>query len=373
MNGRERLLRLLRNDRVDRVPVAPFIYTNFINEFFHTAEADPVEKGIAVYDRFGFDIVLRTCNVWDYLSEKACDAPRWRVSDKQEGDGKEWSVTTTIATPEKTLTQKKTYSVSTPYETVEAIVEYFIKEADDFEQFRKYQPPVPRYDCSIIGKARALIGDKGLSAPWVQGAFNSACLYRRLDDLLLDPYDNPGFYETMMAYFSGRTLDVARQFARAGADMVSVAGNAATSTLVGPEHFRKYVLPYEIALSGKLKRLGLYYLYHNCGDAAALLQYYPQIGMDVYESLTPPPYGDTLLEDALGKFDRRIALCGNIDQIDFLRKASPEEIRSEVKRVLALVKPRGNFILATTDYLCEGTPRENIAALAEAAREFGVY
>ena len=38
-----------------------------------------------------------------------------------------------------------------------------------------------------------------------------------------------------------------------------------------------------------------------------------------------------------------------------------------------LVKPRGSFIFACTDYLCEGTPEANIRALAEAAIEYGKY
>ena len=57
----------------------------------------------------------------------------------------------------------------------------------------------------------------------------------------------------------------------------------------------------------------------------------------------------------------------------FLKTASPAEIRAEVQRVMELVKPRGSFIFACTDYLCEGTPDENIYALAEAAKEFGAY
>jgi uroporphyrinogen-III decarboxylase len=122
-----------------------------------------------------------------------------------------------------------------------------------------------------------------------------------------------------------------------------------------------------------VKELGAYYLYHNCGDAASLLDQYSKIHMDIYESLTQPPYGDTVLEEALAKIDRSITLCGNIDQIEFLKKATPAEVSDKVKRVLELAKKRGNFILGTTDYFSEGTPHENIKAMAEAALEYGVY
>ena len=373
MTGRERFIRMFRGEEIDRVPVAPFIYNNFINEFFNSPDADPVEKGIEVYESLGFDIILRTCNVWDYLSECACDAKNWRVSETKEGEGKEWIVVTTVRTPEKELTQRKSYNQVTQNEVLEAVVEYYIKDESDFNQFLKYQPPVPEYNCESIIRARELLGDKGLAAPWAQGVFNIASFYRKLDDLILDPYINLAFYDRMMKYFSGRMYKTIKQFVKAGADIVCCGGNVGNATMVGPNHFRDFILSYEAEFTKEVKDLGVYYLYHNCGDAASLLDIYSRVGMDIYESLTPKPFGDTNLEDALVKIDKSITLCGNIDQIAFLKEAEPGEIRHEVKRVLDLAKKRGKFILGTTDYFSEGTPCKNIKAFSEAGREFGNY
>lgn len=373
MTGRERLLKVLRGEKADRIPVAPFIFNNFIYEFFKSQEVDPVEKGIEVYEYFGFDIILRTANIWACGDELHCDSKNWRVSEMREDEGNKWTVTTVIKTPEHELTQRKRYNKASEYEVLEAVVEYFIKDEKDFKQFLKYQPPVPLYDCSAIKKAKELIGDKGLIAPWAQGAYNSVSFYRKLDDLIVDPFINPEFYHEMITYFSGRMFDAIKQFVEAGADIICCGGNVANSTMVGPVYFKEYVLPYEIAHTKKVKDLGAFYLYHNCGDAAVLLDLYQDIGMDIYESLTSAPYGDTVLEDALLKMNKSITLSGNIDQIDFLKKASPEEIKSRVREVLETVKPRSNFILAATDYFSEGTPYENIRAFADAGREYGVY
>ena len=38
---------------------------------------------------------------------------------------------------------------------------------------------------------------------------------------------------------------------------------------------------------------------HNCGYARNLLPVYPSLGLLAYESLTPAPYGDTILEEAV--------------------------------------------------------------------------
>ena len=68
-----------------------------------------------------------------------------------------------------------------------------------------------------------------------------------------------------------------------------------------------------------------------------------------------------------------MALRGNVDQVEFIRKATPKEVRERVRDLLLKVKPRGNWILSTTDFFFDGTPYENIQAFAEAGREYGEY
>ena len=372
VNKRQWLLDFLDGKPTDRIPVAPFIHLNFVQEFFNSNDIDPIEDTIKVYDHFGFDIILRTCNVGYYLSEAVCDSENWKVTEFREESGSGWIDVTIIKTPEKELKQCKKFSQITNNEVVEAIVECYIKDEDDFEQFIKFQPPVPEYDCSIVKKARELLGDKGLAAPWAQGAFNSVAFYRKLDDLLMDPYINPDFYNKMITHFSSRMLILIKQLADAGADIICCGGNIGNGSMAGPAFFKDHILPYEIDFFKKIKEIGLYSLYHNCGDADLLLDMYSQIGMDIYESLTAPPYGDTLLKNAFERLDESIILCGNIDQIKFLRTATPEEIKKEVENVLSSAAARGRFILGTTDYFSEGTPHENIMAMAKAAKDFKI-
>jgi hypothetical protein len=61
MTGRQSLLAVIAGDQVDRVPVAPFIHTNFVHAFFGSIEADPVARTGEVYDHFGLDIIHRNC------------------------------------------------------------------------------------------------------------------------------------------------------------------------------------------------------------------------------------------------------------------------------------------------------------------------
>ena len=383
MTGRERIVNVLNGKAVDRVPNAPFIFYNIIDEYAErdnikaldsgTTDMFYIEKGIELYEEFGFDIILRTAHCFDYAVEVSDTDGKWVVRDDREGDDSDWSITTTITTPEATLTRIKNYHQAAPHEIVEAITEYPIKTSQDFDQFVKYQPPMRKFDCSHITRAKELLGDRGIVAPWAQGAFNSCSSSRALDQLIMDPYIDAGLYSSMIEYFSERLFSFIRQLADAGADMVCCGGNEANGTTAGPGFFSEFVLPYEVEFTRRVKDLGMYYLYHNCGDAKSLYDIYSPIKMNVFETLTAPPYADGDLKLAFETFDRDIVLSGNIDQIELLVNGTPKEIRNKVKEVLGIAKPYGNFILAASDYFSEGTPYENMKAYAEAGLEFGSY
>lgn len=373
MNSRERLLRVLEREKVDRMPVSPFIYENFVREFFKDNNADIISGTVEVYDYFGFDIMHRNCSIDDAFSERINDSANWRVRETTEDNGNERFITTTITTPERQLKQVVKQERVYEYLMVQANMEHYIKCREDFDQFIKYQPPVPTYDCSAIKRAKALVGDKGITAPWASGAFNIVTHMRRLDEIIMDAYIDPDFYNGMMTYFGERTLKGMKQFKDAGADILTYGGNIGNASLVGPNFFREFVLEYEKRIVKEIQDYGLPVLYHNCGDAASLLAMYNEVGFRAYESLTPPPYGDTDLDKALDILDKDMVLLGNIDQIDLLRKGSKDDIEQTVWILAEKAKTRGNFILATTDYFNENTPFENIKAFAEAGLKYGRY
>ncbi|MCF6334752.1 MAG: hypothetical protein L3J12_03315 [Spirochaetales bacterium] len=383
MTGRERIIKVLEGEKVDRIPNAPFIFYNFIDEYTNRKEVETldsgtkdlfyIEKGIDIYEKFGFDIILRTANCFEYSKEVSDTEGKWQVDDVKDGDDTDWSIITTIKTPEKVLTQKKNYHRATPHEVVEAFTEYPVKTSEDFDQFVKYQPPMRTFNCDHITRAKELLGEKGIIAPWAQGAFNSPSFFMALDQLIITPYTDFGFYKGMIEYFSGRIYNVIEQLVNAGADMVCCGGNVANGKTAGPNFFKEYVLPFEIDFTKRVKDLGVYYLYHNCGNAQSLYDFYSPIKMNLFETLTAPPYADGNLKKAFDAFDKDIVLSGNIDQIDMLVNSTPSEIRKKVKETIDIAKPYGNFILSTSDYFSEGTPYENIQAYADAGLEFGSY
>jgi len=374
MTGRERILNCLDHKEVDRVPISPFIWENFVREFYHNYNVDLIEGTTKVYDYFGFDIIHRICTPCLGLEyEKELESKNWKPSVTVEQKEKSKFERTIIETPQGELTQVIQYEKASEYEVLKFYKEYFIKTEDDLDKFIKYQPPVPDFDTEVIRKAQKTVGNKGITAPWVQGVFNYLGVYLiGVENLIVAAMANKPFYKKLMDYSLKRNLTHIMRITKAKPDALSYGGNLAGGDL-GPEFFTKNVLGYEKELISQIQSRGVRVIYHNCGNAASLFDVYPKLGMAAYESLTSPPYGDTDLKEAKRKLGQNMTLMGNIDQIDFLRKTSPEKVREKVREVMEIAKPGGNFILSTSDYFNENTPYENIFALSEAGKEFGKY
>lgn len=370
MTPREHLLRVLDGDRSGEIPVAPFIHLNFVRSFLSRREIEPIDDTIEVYKHFGFDIIHRNCTpAYDDL---CLPGAGWEFEKTVEPDDRGETATTVVHTPKGDLRQVWRLNWVSEYDAESSPVEYLIKTERDLDLMMEYQPPVGDIDTRPIRDAREAVDDDGVVAPWMQGAFNHAAFFfRSPEELMLDALSDTSFYRRLMAYFQRRNKEIARQCIHAGADVMSYGANIASGKMVSAAFFREFIMPYEKELIACIRSHGGRVLFHNCGYARNLLSTYRELGMTAYESLTPPPYGDTPLSEAVETLGGVCALSGNIDQIDFLQHAEPSDIRQRVRETVDAVKGKCAFILATTDYFHEDTPHANIQAFADAGREFG--
>ncbi len=380
MTGRERLKLTFEGKRADRIPVSPFIWCSNVYEMFkyvptidknlYPDDFDVAQKFVEYNDYFGFDVLLSSGLLWDkYIPPTA---ENWDVTINTEGDADKQKRTTIVKTPDGDLKQVMNFNRSSKYLIVFAVEEYLIKTKKDFEIFSKYVPPAKFIDCDLMKRASEVIGDRGLVNPATHGAFNTLNQFRKLEDMMMDPIQDEGFYRQMMEFLLEWNAKHLLEVIDAGADSIELGANLATSG-VGPDFFKKYVLDYENRLAKQVHDAGAYVVYHNCGDAQKIMHLYNDLDIDVWGYVTGPPFGDVILDDVLKIVRPDMALRGNIDQVEFLIKATPDEIKNRVKELLEKVKPRGNWILSCSDFFFDGTSYDNIRALAEAGLKYGQY
>jgi uroporphyrinogen decarboxylase len=380
MNSRELLNATFRGERTERMPVSPFIAHNSIYEMFRykpeidsyavPPDFDLAEKFVAYHDFFGFDVLFTLGHIGDrYIPSSAED---WDVTITREGDRDKQHRITTVRTPAGELRQVMNFNRSSPYMVVLAVEKYLIETPRDFEIFARHVPPAQFMDCNLVRQARKAVGDKGLVNPCTHGAFNTLAQLRKLEDVMMDPLTDEGLYRAMVEFLLQWQMTLLREIIKSGADCIEIGGNMATSG-VGPDFFQRYVRDYENQMAREIHEAGAFVVYHNCGDAQKIMHLYNAMDIDVWGYLTGPPFGDVILDEVLRVIRPNMALRGNIDQVEFLRSATPDQVKQRVREVLERVKARGNWILSTTDFPFDGQPYENMHALAEAGHEYGRY
>lgn len=378
MEGRERLITVMKGEIPDRVPVSPFVQEEFLSYFYPDDNVDRVKSAVNCAEYFDFEVMTRHRLFSDYPHFLCKSFPNWEVSFKNYRESGNYYEVFQIKTPLKTLKQiearpDSAYITSYMPTTIKCLIE----DESDLESFVKYMPAI---DTKTVNEmrdfaswAKKYIGNRGVSAPWGLSVYNLAARLRNIEKLLIDPYINEDFYVEFMNKLTEICIEYNCELANANKDVISYTGNIANSGLIGKDFFNSFILPYEKKVVNAIHQAGSFTLYHNCGRAEILQDSYIEMGMTAWETISEEPRGDNDLARAKRNIGDKITLVGNLDQIDFLKKATTDEVYEKVEKMMEIAKPKGRYIFSCSDFLERGTPIENVKAMIDAAKLFGRY
>ena len=143
-----------------------------------------------------------------------------------------------------------------------------------------------------------------------------------------------------------------------------------TQPLMPVEHYRKYVKPWTKRWVTEVKRIAPHVKvqYHCCGSVFDLIPDFIDCGIDIINPIQP--LANKMEAWRLKKeFGDRICLHGGIDIQRLVNFGTPEEIKKEVKKTLAIFEG-SRYILAASHNIEPETPPENIVAIFDGAREY---
>lgn len=379
MTSRERLLAVLNHETPDMVPVSPFIQEEFLSYYYNKKDTNRLFDAVALRKELDFDLVTRQyVNEVPYFLQRSFT--NWEVSNRVDVIDGNYIRTMTVKTPVKELKQVE----GAPYnpKVLSGIhfstLEYLIKDSDDFEVFRKYCPKREQKDIDHIlesGRiARKEIGELGISCPWAMGGvYNLTSTYISVQSMLVDALMEEAYYQDYMNFFTELVVSDHEIFAESEFDCVGIQGNIANGGIMGADYFEEQVLPYERKAIEILRQAGKPTVYHNCGKARNLYPAYPKLRITVWETISEEPQGDNTLAGAKEYFGDQLILFGNLDQVHFLKEATPEEVEKRAYETMMTGKQGGNYIFACSDYLENGTPLENVHAMLRGARAASRY
>lgn len=361
MTGRERFLCALNKGKPDHLPAQVHGWMKYyLNTYLNGMDQ------YAAYEFFKADLSIYSGASFGY---DEADCGNWRKTMREgrvEGSNDRVAVAE-IVTPAGTLTESFGFNRFTTWTT-----EHIIKDEKDFEIWRKYVPLPISVDWSPTKKALARVGDRGIVrggliafgqySPW-----QSFCTLFGTEQAIMACYDKPDWVHYALKSILDKFMRI-EIGGRIPADLVETGGGAGSSTVIGPDLFREFCLPYDRKFHDLLHSLGTKVVYHLCGGVMPMLDLVVETGADGFETMTPPSMGGNCdLAEAYRRVGAKLFFIGGFDQNAGFEKGNPGTVRKMVQALHAAC-PGGGYIVSPSDHFFFGDPA-NIQAFFDAAKE----
>jgi hypothetical protein len=256
------------------------------------------------------------------------------------------------------------------YETSNWIHEHFIKGPEDYRVLEfYYKDMVFQENNDAFREGQRRVGDDGLVLLRIPRTPLQEMLYQimGLDRFAADYQDRRDLFDSLFGAMAKRYEEIYDFAATSPAEIVWCADNI-YSDMIGPDRFRRYILPEYAKISARIKSTDKLLAVHMDGTLRSLA---PEIGAadcNIIEAMTPPPMGDFSIREA------RAAWPGKALWLNFtssMHIESPSAIAEHTRQLLAEAGTiRGFGIGVTEDAPVEALER-SLRVIARVLQDHG--
>lgn len=251
---------------------------------------------------------------------------------------------------------------------------------------------VARYPWPDTGDPRRIAGLRELAAAYraqrravmikgvLAGIFEMAQRVRGMAALMMDLASDEALAVALLDKMLELKLvfwEMALPQLRDVVDVVSEADDYGTqaSQLISPRMFRRLFKPRLAILFQRIKALApdAKLFFHSCGNVRPLLPDFIEIGVDILNPVHVRATGMNPFELKRDFGQDIVFWGGGVDTQDVLPHGTPEEVKTDVRRNIEALAAGGGFVFNTVHNIQADVPPENVIAMWEAMREYGVY
>ncbi len=194
--------------------------------------------------------------------------------------------------------------------------------------------------------------------------FERAWTLRSMSELLIDFKINEEFANELLDKIVEYNLAVIDIVAEYDIDCIFFGDDwgQQKGLIMGPALWRKFLKPRLQQMYKKVKSYGMYVAQHSCGDISEVFPDLIELGLDIYNTFQPEVYDIKEMKNLYGD---KITFYGGISTQKLLPYALPDEVKSEMKKIMEILGVNGGYIVAPTHSMPNDIPTENIEAFLE--------
>ena len=243
-----------------------------------------------------------------------------------------------------------------------------LQSAEEIEDLDIAKALAADTDIANLTKAHAIvqkaIGHERLVGSSQWGAFTLTGHLLGVEKVMRAMVRNPEEVNKVLEFGGDLAASYLELFAKAGAEILSIAEPTASGDLISREQFRNFALPPLKKTIARLKRnTGAKIVVHICGNITNRLDLLAESGAD----LLSVDYKVDLAE-VRAKVGSKMAFSGNLNPVSVMQNGTPEQVADAARKALARAGAEPGYMLMPGCDIPPGTPLENVKALFEAVR-----
>ena len=133
--------------------------------------------------------------------------------------------------------------------------------------------------------------------------------------------------------------------------------------IMGPPHWREFILPRIKKLYGRVKEAGRWVAQHSCGDLREIMDDLTGAGLNLYQTFQPEIYSPAAYKP---KIDKKLAIWGGISTQMDLPFKTPQQITEITRDTISIMWKNGGYLASPTHAVPWDVPVANIIAMVEA-------
>lgn len=175
-----------------------------------------------------------------------------------------------------------------------------------------------------------------------------------LEPFLMDLRMDEEFVFKLLDFSLGYCIEYARAQIEEGAEAMYLVDSSASSSVISPDTFRRFALPYQRALIKEIKDVPV--IFHVCGDITYIVDDMTDIGVDCLSI-------DEQMD--IADIHKRIAVLGNVAP-SLLVRGTPEEVRKVCDNIVRL---KERVVLSSGCVVPGNAKVENVKEMVKASYE----